>query len=1448
MSLVRTHITAMVSAFRLVFQNINSRACSAPLRRRRVFTMGVLPLLVICADAGAIGYYDTRQQATDACWADAYASDPTGTVQFCTDYTSGSQGDIRRFSYHGQINGTEPVADYMFPLTTCLGGHYVEPGVCTGPPIPIISKNNGLNCGGAVGNPCDAGSGNKVEIERDLITGAGPAIVRAYNSRYLLDSGWGIGWTTSLQSPRLNITNSSVQIVRADAKGETFNCVSNPCIGDADTRVGLTRTTDGYLLTLNKTGAQEYYDLAGKLTRETDPSGRTTRYTYDYSYFPDGILAAVTGPFGHRILIGNNTDGRLETLVDAGGNTISYGYDRSTRHLVRVTFPDRTAKLYYYEDPNYPHALTGIAYADVNAAGQLVNITRYANFGYFNDPVDYASLHNGSANMTEHSGGIEHFSLTYDSDTQTTATDAAGTREVMTFATNLGRRNLVSKVNLVDQKGLTQVFDAQNNLTCRKDEEGRVTTYTYNATNQKLSMTEGRAGNCTSPQTTAATRTTSYQYLSSTLDLPTIISSPSVAAGQLKTTAIQYGDSSHPNLPTRITQSGFTPSGASVSRTVTLAYNAMGQVIRVDGARADVNDATTLAYNNCTTGGGCGQLSSVTNAVGHVTSFDSYDGSGQLLQKTDANGLVTSYGYDPRGRVRTITQTPPSGVNRVTQYTYTAAGDMASATFPDGRTLTYSYSPARKLLQVADNLGNQVRYGYDAKGNRTQEYTYDPSNTLVRQMDLAHDARNHVAAINAAGSLTQTFHDALGNLANQIDPKGNPTANSYDALNRAIQSVNALGGVTQYKYDTQDNVKEVSAPNGVITRYQHDDLGNRLQEISPDRGTINYTHDSAGNVASITDARGITATYTYDALNRVTAVRYGAGGVSGFLSGLVSSSPEDVTYTYDQATGCSAGIGRLCSVSDASGSTTYSYDPFGNIAAVVHTELNVIYTTRYTYDAADRLSTVTYPDGRVVNYTRDAAGRIQAVNATVNNANQPIVSNRTYRADGLLAGELFGNGIAETRQYDLQGRLTNQYIGSADTRLYSYDANGNLVSEQANTQQGAYVYDPLDRLLQENVTNGATGLTDTNSFGYDLNGNRTSDLKANGNARPYRYAASSNRLIQVGNQATILDAAGNIASDRGGNRVFTYTDAGHLATVTVGGVLKGTYVYNAQHQRTRKSKVNQTFVYHYDLDGNLIAETKPDGTPVRSYIWAESQALAQIHYRGNTQTDVLMYLHTDHLGSPRLATDANQLVKWRWESEAFGTGRPDTDPDADGALTNVRLRLPGQFIDGESGLYYNWNRYYDPKMGRYVTSDPIGLDGGFNTYAYANLNPLRFVDPLGLAGQEGALPPSKIPGGPWTWHPDPNNSRGGTYRGAGGSSASWDREGSHWDVDDGKGGTRQRFDRWGNGISGKQAHSYKGPRQTPIRGLGCFGIVSLLVGVIADVLEDQQCKPEDYCS
>lgn len=107
------------------------------------------------------------------------------------------------------------------------------------------------------------------------------------------------------------------------------------------------------------------------------------------------------------------------------------------------------------------------------------------------------------------------------------------------------------------------------------------------------------------------------------------------------------------------------------------------------------------------------------------------------------------------------------------------------------------------------------------------------------------------------------------------------------------------------------------------------------------------------------------------------------------------------------------------------------------------------------------------------------------------------------------------------------------------------------------------------------------------------------------------------------------------------------------------------------------------------------------------------------------------YTHPDHLGTPRLVTNASQTIIWRWDSSPFGATDAQQDPDGDNQAFVLNLRFPGQYFDDETGLHYNYFRDYDPALGRYIESDPIGLRGGINTYAYVSGSPVMMTDPEG---------------------------------------------------------------------------------------------------------------------
>ncbi len=154
----------------------------------------------------------------------------------------------------------------------------------------------------------------------------------------------------------------------------------------------------------------------------------------------------------------------------------------------------------------------------------------------------------------------------------------------------------------------------------------------------------------------------------------------------------------------------------------------------------------------------------------------------------------------------------------------------------------------------------------------------------------------------------------------------------------------------------------------------------------------------------------------------------------------------------------------------------------------------------------------------------------------------------------------------------------------------------------------------------------------------------------------------------------------------------------------------------------------------------FLAETLAKGAQIKTYIWDDGRLVGLLDHA--TTPPTLLTLDLDQLGTPRVARNAQGTVVWRWDSDGYGTTLPNEDPDGNGTKTTIHLRFPGQYYDQESGLHYNWHRYYSPRLGRYIPADPIGIEGGPNLYGYAAQNPLRHTDPAGLqAFSLPTLPP-----------------------------------------------------------------------------------------------------------
>jgi RHS repeat-associated protein len=210
----------------------------------------------------------------------------------------------------------------------------------------------------------------------------------------------------------------------------------------------------------------------------------------------------------------------------------------------------------------------------------------------------------------------------------------------------------------------------------------------------------------------------------------------------------------------------------------------------------------------------------------------------------------------------------------------------------------------------------------------------------------------------------------------------------------------------------------------------------------------------------------------------------------------------------------------------------------------------------------------------------------------------------------------------------------------------------------------------------------------------------------------------------------VFDAAGNIVSD--GTASFTYGNSGRMEMASMGG-LTTSYRFDGLGQRVAKTSSSVSSYYVYDENSRLIGEYDNNGQSIQETVYLGSIPVAVVKGPSVQSQDRLHYVYADQLSTPRVITRtrSNQIV-WRWdEADPFGSIPPNQNPTNIGVFT-YNLRFPGQYFDKETNNHYNYYRDYDPQIGKYIQSDPIGLDGGINTYAYVGGNPLRRIDPLGL--------------------------------------------------------------------------------------------------------------------
>jgi YD repeat-containing protein len=518
-----------------------------------------------------------------------------------------------------------------------------------------------------VDDSINAATGNKYEREVDY-EGAGPfplTFVRYYNSQFTYQSQLGLSWRHNYDRQVLIEDASHVVVVRPE--GQAFEFVlSNGSWASVNDPVDRLQSTAGGWVLINQADEIETYTASGQLTSITNRAGLTQTLFYSDAGTPasiapqPGLLIKVTDPAGRELRFAYDLRRLLQTMRDAAGNLYTYSYNRQGS-LTQVSYPgSASARIYRYAfagiNPFLANTLTGIVDENGND---------FAAFGYDTGTARAVSSKLGGALSAD------PYTLKYNSNGTTSITDAFTTR-VYGFQSVLGLAHLSSVSHPCtgcSANFAARAYDASGFVASSTDFNGNLTTYQRNDSFSRPDLETARTEAVGKPE--ARTITTEWE---ATWRLPRRIAEP------LRITSFTYD--SQGNVLARTVQptadangaQGLAAAAAGTPGTWTYAYSYSPTVIGlitqlvVDGPRTDLADTTTYAWDSA------GNLISVTNALGHVTTFDDYDAHGRPRQILDANGLVTTLAYDQRGR---LIARDAGGEH--TGYAYDAAGQLKTS-------------------------------------------------------------------------------------------------------------------------------------------------------------------------------------------------------------------------------------------------------------------------------------------------------------------------------------------------------------------------------------------------------------------------------------------------------------------------------------------------------------------------------------------------------------------------------------------------------------------------------------------------------------------------------------------------------------------------------------------------------------------------------------------------
>lgn len=698
------------------------------------------------------------------------------------------------------------------------------------------------------------------------------------------------------------------------------------------------------------------------------------------------------------------------------------------------------------------------------------------------------------------------------------------------------------------------------------------------------------------------------------------------------------------------------------------------------------------------------KVSTVTGPGGVAASFQ-YDSKGRLSKahkaayEANAFDVIT---YDTNGNVDKITR-PGGGIE---DYTFNARGDLLDVTDRSLAKTSFEYNARRQPTKATQWLGSTAlnsTIAYDDAGDI--DYTTDADG---RKTDLEHDALGALTEVKQGPSsaqivtLTNSYSDPRHLLTTSADGLGNSVTYGYSATQQLASVKDPLNKTSTVNYDDDERPTTTSSPLSFSTTTGWDSRSfvNGVQDA--EQQTIEAEYDKDGRIKTLSNRLNKSFTWAYDDTNltytsqtplakTTTAIFNTRGLPSSVQSPITARKTTFDTYNAE---------GLLVQSTDAVGTTTFTYWPNGLLKKVTENG----HTTYRAYDSANRL--IQYDDGEGNSITYE------------------------YLAGGELYKLHYPGGKVVTYDYDDFGRLWHVTDWAGRVTKYTYDSASRLVRvDRPNGTVRSQRYDAAGQLKRITEYKSDSSIFLYQQFGFDDDGRITSLFRypqTATNALPEDNLEydDDNRLKTWNGTAITFDDNGNMLSNPYRARLDTLSYDGRDRLVGAAG---GRFNIRYNPDGLRVEVTGSTYV----IDPNAVLSrvlARTSGGITTYYVYG--LGLLYEETNGSTVT-----YHFDQVGSTLALTDESQNITDQWTYSPFGlivgrTGTSTTPFQFNGEA--------GVQTDTPSGLYYMRNRYYSPRLMRFINADPIGFAGGTNWYAYAGNDPISCFDPFGLSDSKGS--------------------------------------------------------------------------------------------------------------